>query len=131
MMKKYSTDQTKFSTEQPLFEPIGAYPEPEFLATNVKPPLLKRRKVVIGLIALVTLIVMLGLFIINLMIENNKKVTKPEPSPTIDNPNAVEVTPLLKRVEAAREELKEADPTKNELVFPALDYAVRIDPKSR
>ncbi len=128
-MNKYKIDQTKFSVEQPLFEQIGPLPEPEFVEKEIKPPLLKRKKVVIGLIAVVTFLVLLVLLLINMVINSRKKVTVPEASPTIGESRKVEVGPLLKRVEVAREELKEADPTKNELVFPTLDYSLRIDPK--
>jgi len=128
-MKKYKIDQTKFSVEQPLFEQIGALPEPEFVEQDVKPPLLKRRKVVIGLVIGITLLVLLILLLINTIINRSKLVAVPEASPTIEETRKVEVGPLLKRVEVVREELKEADPTKNELVFPTLDYSLRIDPK--
>lgn len=130
-MKKYEIDQTKFATEEPLFEPIGSYPEPEYEEREVKPPLLKRRKVVVTLVAAVTVLVMLLLLIVNVIIQRSKLVTVPEPSPTIENKRVPATEPLLKRVEVAKLELKEADPTKNELVYPTLDYSIRLDPKSR
>lgn len=132
MASHLNNDQTRFSLEEPLFEQMGQLPpepEPEEVAPKV--PLLKQKKFVIGLIAGVTFIVLLLLFAINAYISQQKLVGNipiPEsPTTSVTENN----DPLYQRITTAQQELKDADPSGQELVYPALDYNLRIDPKAK
>ncbi|MDQ5951365.1 MAG: hypothetical protein QG639_642 [Patescibacteria group bacterium] len=125
----YYTDpnQTKFSLEEPLFEQTGQIPGPENPEIVEKTPLLKQKKFVIALIAGVTLLVLIVLFMINAYIASQKRVQEQGPPETtieqVSDPNH----PLYQRIKSAQQELKEADPSEQDLVYPTLDYGIRLE----
>jgi hypothetical protein len=129
----YYTDpnQTKFSLEEPLFEQMGQIPGPENPEVEVKTHLLKQKKFVIALIAVVTLLVLIILFVVNEYISRQKRVQQQEPEDSVievpENPNH----PLYQRIKSAQQELKEADPSEQDLVYPTMDYNISLDEKRR
>ncbi|PIY79479.1 MAG: hypothetical protein COY81_02305 [Candidatus Pacebacteria bacterium CG_4_10_14_0_8_um_filter_43_12] len=124
-------NQTKFSVEKPLFEPLVQLPEDENPELIVKVPLLKQKRVIIGLIAGLTLMVLAMLFVVNAYIQNSKLVKNVQPDQTDTASLSANLNPLLLRVMIAQQQLKEADPSKQDLVYPTLDYDIRIDKKTR
>lgn len=129
MASHLPNDQTRFSVEEPLFEQMGHMPAPDVVEVAPKIPLLKQRKFVLGLIAGITVLVLGLLFLINAYIAQQKLVKEPE-IPDDPGQTAAGVShPLLQRIMSSEAELKDADPSGQELVYPALDYKIRIDPK--
>lgn len=127
-------DQTRFSLEEPLFEPMGQIPvdEPE-IDPNQEPktPLLRQKKFVIGLIIGVTILILVILFGVNAYIEQQKRVKPAETPPPEDIVINENDHPLLQRIMIAQQELKEADPSKQDLTYPSMDYSISIDPVKR
>jgi hypothetical protein len=129
----YYTDpnQTKFSLEEPLFEQMGQIPGPENPEVVVKTPLLKQKKFIIALIGVVTVLVLVILFVVNAYIASQKRVQdqgEPEASPN----TAVDTQhPLYQRIMSAQEELKDADPSEQDLIYPTMNYDIRLDGKKR
>jgi ribosomal protein S17 len=122
-------DQTRFSVEEPLFEQMGHVPEPDVVEIAPRTPLLKQKKFVIGLIAGITIVILGLLFVINAYIAQQKLVKEPD---LPDDPGQTTTGishPLLQRIMSSETELKAADPSGQDLVYPALDYNIRIDPK--
>lgn len=129
----YYTDpnQTKFSLEEPLFEQAGQIPGPENPEPVRKTPLLRQKKFVIALIGVVTVIVLLLLFLINSYIATHKKVQDQAPPESEVETNTGSTDPLYLRIKSAQEELKDADPSEQDLVYPSMDYDIRLDPDKR
>jgi hypothetical protein len=129
----YYTDpnQTKFSLEEPLFEQTGQIPGPENPEVIVKTPLLKQKKFIIGLIAAITLLVLVILFIVNAYIAGQKLVQKQEPVDTVNEVVKNPDDPLYQRIKSAQQELKEADPSEQDLIYPTMNYDIRLDEKRR
>lgn len=129
----YYTDpnQTKFSLEEPLFEQMGQIPGPENPEVQVKTPLLKQKKFIIALIVIITLFVLFLLFIINAYISQQKLVQEQEPpESTVQQPSDPD-HPLYQRIKSAQSELKDADPSKQDLVYPTMDHDIRLDADKR
>jgi hypothetical protein len=129
----YYTDpnQTKFSLEEPLFEQTGQIPGPENPEVVIKTPLLKQKKFVIALIAVTTILVLAILFIVNAYIAGQKLVQEQEPEDTIDLQAVDPKDPIYLRIRSAQQELKDADPSKQDLIYPTMNYDIRLDEKKR
>lgn len=128
----YYTDpnQTKFSLEEPLFEQMGQIPEPENPEVKETTPLLKQKKFVIMLIVGVTLVVLGVLYLINSYISQQKLVKDQELPEEVQEPQDPD-HPLYQRIKSGQQELKDADPSQQDLVYPTLDYGIRLDPDKR
>lgn len=121
-------DQTRFSVEEPMFEPTTGYPEePEKQQKKEVKPLLKRKGVVVAIIAGSTLFVLLLLMVINSIIRN-RQAGVPEASP-LAVPNNSQDIPLLDQVNELNKELKNADPNQPTLAFPAVNLELTLDDK--
>lgn len=129
MIAQFDQSQTRFSLEKPLFEQMGQIPidEPENPVPKV--PLLKQKKFIILLIAGITVLILVILFIVNAYISQQKKVhTDGTPEETeAASPGSSE--PLKRRIDSAQKELKDADPSQQDLVYPTMDYQLRLDSK--
>lgn len=127
----YYTDpnQTKFSLEEPLFEQMGQIPGPENPEIKVQTPLLKQKKFIIGLIAVVTLIILLMLYLINAYISGKKLIQDQAPPEFSAGEELQSTDPLYLRIKSAQAELKEADPSEQDLVYPTMNYDIRLDPE--
>ncbi len=120
-------NQTQFLAEEPFFEQPIPLPT---TAVAAKPfvPFFKRRKTIIFLILASTLVLLMIIFVVNLIVERNRKLGLPQqfslatPSPSPQNTYVLEVEKL-------RTELKAADPTVLELQPPAVDPTIRLDEK--
>lgn len=131
-MRTPQYDQTQFSLEEPLFEGMVQIPPEPVEPTEEKPKIVwyKQRKLVIAAIIGVTIFVILLLFIINMIIVASRAPFVPD-SEAVLTPTPAVSTELLDRIEATQEELKEADPNQQQLVFPAVDMEIRLDPEKR
>ena len=129
----YYTDpnQTKFSVEEPLFEQMGQMPGPENPEPVVQKPLFKQKKFIIALIAIITLLILVMLFLVNAYINERKRVQEEEPPENVVETPSDPNHPLYQRIKSAQEELKEADPSEQDLVYPTMDYNIRLDPDKR
>lgn len=125
-------DQTQFSLEEPLFENVAPLPpEPEKPKEYTpKIPWYKQRKLVILAIVGVSILVLLILYLISIIVAASRApvVSKPEEVlPVEQRPESQ----LLQRIKITRDELNEADPNQQQLVFPAVDMDLRLDPQQR
>ncbi len=122
-------NQTQFSAEEPFYEEPVALPQ---TAQVIKPvvPFFKRRKTIIALIAGATALLLLALFIINMIIEQNRRLGDPA-DVSIAPPTPVTANVLVQEVEQLRTEWKAADPSKIELQLPAVDLSIRLDDSER
>lgn len=129
LSKSSNHNQTQFSAEEPFFEQPIALPQEE---RAVKPtvPFFKRRKTIIVLIACITVVLLIVLYVANLIIERNRRLGEP-PDVTITPPAAEPDNQYLKEVEMLQAEWKEADPAQLELLPPAVDFTIRLDAPSR
>lgn len=117
-------NQTQFSFEEPIFENPLQYEEE-------KPPVVEKSKkskkklyITIGIV--VTVFLLLILFVIFLRLRNRNDVTETlKRDPAIEQ----ELGPLQRRIEQSRFLLESADPTKEDLSFPPVNFDLRLDPK--
>lgn len=117
-------NQTQFSFEEPIFENPLQYEEE-------KPPIVEKSKkskkklyISIGIVA--TVFLLLILFVIFLRLRNKNDATEPlKRDPAIEQ----ELGPLQRRIEQSRFLLESADPTKEDLSFPPVNFDLRLDPK--
>jgi hypothetical protein len=123
------TNQTQFSAEQPFFESPVGLPQDEVVAKPVV-PFFKRRKTILSIIAITTVVLLVVLFGVNYIIERNRRLHTP-PEVSIATPTPEPTNSLVEAVEQLRLELKQADPTQQQLQVPALDMTIRLDEKSR
>ena len=131
-MKEPLWSQTQFSLEEPLFEGMTAVP-PEPVVEEVKKPKIpwyKQRKLVIAAIAGATLLVIIILFIINMVIESGRRPVVADPVPLATALPAT-ASAALEKIAVTEAELKDADPNQQQLVFPAVDMSLRLDPPAR
>lgn len=110
-----------------MYEGLTQLPVDEKAAPTQKVPLLKQRRVIIGLIVGVTVFVVLLLVIINAIVARNRRPEAPEATPLPLNITSSEAAFLENKVKALQAELEAADPNKRELTFPAVDFDIRID----
>lgn len=131
-MSNRTYDQTQFSLEEPLFENVAALPPEPEKPKEEKPkiPWYKQRKLVILAIVGVSILVLLILYIISMMIAASRAPVVSEPEEVIPVEQRSE-SQLLRRIEITKDELNEADPNQQQLVFPAVDMDVRLDPERR
>ena len=132
-MSNRQFDQTQFSLEEPLFQgPAPLPPEPEKPPEAVTPriPWYKQRRLVILAIAGVSILVLIILFIINMIVAASRVPIVSDPVSVIEKDPAVS-SQLLQRIELTKEELTEADPNQQQLVFPSVDMQVRLDSAKR
>lgn len=122
-------NQTQFSAEQPFFEQPVPLPQEDHI---VKPtvPFFRRRKTIILLITIATIVLLLILFIVNAIIERNKRLGTP-PDVSVATPSPASNDPLVNEVLQLRDEWKAADPSQIELQPPAIDTELRLEPKPR
>lgn len=122
--------QTEFALEEPLFSPSGtAAPEKE-VEQLVKIPWWKKKPLVIAAIVSISLSVIVLLLIINMIIVASRRPGEP----VIGDATPLPVTPtepLVKRIEEIELQLKSANPNQPQFAFPAVDFSIRIDEKSR
>ena len=98
----------------------------------IKPvvPFFKRRKTIIVLIVGATAVLLVALFVINMIIEQNRRLGDPA-DVTVAPPAPMTTNALVQEVEQLRTEWKAADPSKIELQLPAVDLSIRLDDRER
>jgi len=125
---EFPLDQTTFSGEQPFYQ------NPELTAAQMenlakppdKKPWFKKKKVIV---AIPLLFIFLIVALIVLMPKKPNQEKEPEPTPPpVENqdPNY-----MVERIRRLQKELKQADPTKTDVLFPPVDMAIELDPKER
>mgnify|MGYP000922341031 CR=1 FL=1 len=124
-----SHNQTQFSAEEPFYEEPVALPQTERVIKPVV-PFFKRRKTIIVLIVGATAVLLVALFVINMIIEQNRRLGDPA-DVTVAPPAPMTTNALVQEVEQLRTEWKAADPSKIELQLPAVDLSIRLDDRER
>ncbi|GEM_PF-6024108 len=127
MAIKSDFNQTTFSERRPFYEQelhvLPPEPAPELPDAEKPKPIFKRKIfwLILSLLILILIIVLMAAL-------NNKGAT-PELEPVIEETPLVleNHDPLLRRIMQLEAELKEADPTKPTLVFPALKLDIVLD----
>lgn len=130
----YYTDpnQTKFSLEEPLFEQMGGLPPDENPDEEIKrTPLLRQKKFIIVIIVGFILIVLGLLYLVNAYIQSQKLVQEQAPPENVETEVANPNDPLYRRIKSAQQELKEADPSEQDLIYPTMDYDIYLDEPDR
>lgn len=117
------TNQTAFSGVQPLYQsPETSATQPPELDQLAQKPWFKTKKLFLAVIPAVFLILLLVVALLprNEAVENTLEATPP---PAIESTN----DPLLQRIQRLQAELKEADPTKTDILFPPVDMELQLD----
>lgn len=122
-------NQTQFSAEEPFFEQPVGLPQTQQVVKPVV-PFFKRRKTIILIISAITLLLLFVLFVVNLIIERNRRLGQ-SPEVTVTAPTPTPEDSLVQHVEQLRLQWKEADPSQIELQPPAVDPTIRLDPLKR
>jgi len=116
---QFNQDQTQFGLQAPILEKPIAPTEP-VSEMPVKKPLPKWAVALI--VALVLVVVLIIAFVIS------QRPTQPSGEAMIEEETKIrELTPLEQRLDTARELLRQANPTVQELPFPPIDTTLRID----
>jgi hypothetical protein len=142
MNENEAIDQTKFAEEEPLFEPRSGGKElnvkmptpaetsdlaPGNSDSSAKTPIKKSlfKKIILIAVGVIVFIVVLALIARQPQLGPSQEPTaSPSPSP-------VAVGALNQRVNQLKLDLKSADPTKQELVFPPVNLNLRLDKKTK
>lgn len=114
-------DQTKFASEEPLFE------NPELPSVPV--PVTGKQKNLL-LIGGVIAISVVSLALAGMLALSQRRVVPPQvvqasPSPTVVSPQ------LQSQLEKLSDELTAADPARPAIVFPQVDMDIRLDPATK
>lgn len=126
----FPQDQTTFVSERTFYQ------KPEMSAAEVarqqQPPPPKKpwskKKFVLVAIPILLLVVIFGLIFLI-----------PKKAPKEEKPEEIEVAPstsvesdyMVERIKRLQSELKQADPTKAELLFPPVDMGIELDSPRR
>ncbi|MCA9369246.1 MAG: hypothetical protein H6773_01755 [Pseudomonadales bacterium] len=126
MIHQYDTNQTQFAEEEVLFQNVTTPQMPQVPVENEQAQPKKKKKVLI--IGASVFGVFLLLILVLMIVGRKPQVEQvleasPSPSPTIVKDN-----PLRDRVENLQDELTEADPSNQTLVFPPVNMSIQLDP---
>lgn len=117
-------NQTQFSFEEPIFEDPTIYQEEKPVVEEVPKKSRKKLYLIIGIGAFALLLILI-LFILIRMRGGTQ-----EDDPLRRDPVAPEdLGPLEQRIEESRQLLEDADPTKQDLSYPPINFSLRLDPK--
>ena len=126
MINQYDTNQTQFAEEEALFQNVTTpeMPQAPVEEEPAKPDPKKKIMLIGGAVfgVMFLLIIILAIVGRKPMVE---QVIEPSPSPS---PVIAKDNPLRERVENLQDELGEADPTNQTLVFPPVDMSIQLDP---
>jgi hypothetical protein len=121
MNEKFNQNQTQFVIDEPLMaKPVV----PESVVKPKKPPL---PKWIWWLVSVLLVLITMALF----WAWRNSRPLAPSEEKTSVSTMQQTLSPLEERLETARQLLKGANPTTQELPFPPLDMNLRIDPVKR
>jgi hypothetical protein len=126
MNNKPFVNQTQFSLEEPIFEDTEMYAgENEEEIAKIQEVIQKRKKktfIILGVVALaLTLLILMIVYLYN----NNEILSDPDEEELVEV--IPESDPIIERINAARLELEAADPTKQDLVFPPVNFQLRLE----
>ncbi len=131
-MFEANENQTSFGLENPIFEQPPVHqlkPVAEVQSAQPQPsgPVSHKKKLI--LIGSGVTLVLVLLVVALLLVSRQPDGTLPDNF--FFSPVEVDTTPtaLEQRVEALKQELMEADPTKRDYPFPPVDMNIRLDPK--
>ena len=119
---RYNQNQTQFGSDAPIMAtPVVIEPP---TASKEKPPFWQKMpKWLIGLV-IVLIVFIVGVWLVALT--QRSAPTSEEVVSETETPER-QLTPLEERLETARELLRQANPTVQELPFPPVDTTLRID----
>ncbi|OGJ37831.1 MAG: hypothetical protein A2383_01955 [Candidatus Pacebacteria bacterium RIFOXYB1_FULL_39_46] len=122
MTDTYNQNQTQFIVEEPLLEkPVVVQPPPE-QKEEIKPSRFSKWKwLLVGGVA--TLLIIALIIVLRL----SPTMDDPEEEETSSNGIPSVLSPLEQRLEIAKQNLEQANPTTQDLPFPPLDLKLRID----
>lgn len=95
--------------------------------TKPKVPLLKQKRVIIGLIVGVIVLVVIILVIVNAVIARNRRPVAPDITPLPTAGSTVN-HPIKAKIDQVQAELETYEDNQSTLVLPAVDYQISIDP---
>jgi hypothetical protein len=118
-------DQTSFGLESPLFDQPKRRGFVEEMSPEEKARQ-KKKKIIIGLIAGGVAVFVLLVVIAAMFKPRGLQTTTPEAS--AEPQTNQELSPLEQKVETLRQELRAADPTREDIPFPPVDLEIELDP---
>jgi hypothetical protein len=126
-LPEVSSNQTQFSTEEPLFENASLPSSSQKIAPETSSP--KKPNPLFFLVVGLLFFIIVLLLIVLLLPQKNlpKLMVQPTPSPV----STAKQTELQQRVNEINTDLKNADPTKVDLLFPPVDMSLNLDPPQR
>jgi len=128
---EFSFDQTQFSLEEPLHENLAQLPQEEKpVEDKPKVPLLKRKKVVAGIIAGIIFFVIILLVIVNAIIARSRRPIAPDITPLPTGAGGP-THPIEAKIDTLEDQLKAYDESQSNLVMPAVDFEISIDEVKR
>lgn len=124
MNRRDDGDQSRFAAEEPLFESVVrpvTVGESEVLTPELLAARKKKKLFIIGGLGFVAL-----LFLLLFVSSGPKMLATPESVPVLDAPQMAQKTRLQLRLEDVRADFRQADPSKQPLLFPPLNYQLDI-----
>lgn len=125
---EFPLDQTTFSGEQPFYQ------DPELTSAQIekstkppnKKPWSKKKKVIVAIPLLFVLMV-----VVLIILMPKKPNQEKEPEPTLPPAENQDQSYMVERIRRLQKELKQADPTRTDVLFPPVDMAIELDPKEK
>lgn len=125
--KESSINQTQFSFEEPFFEDVTVPVDPKQAAAEA--PSQKGSKKLLIVIGLSGFLVLIFGVLVLVYFSRGKQIDEQQEEKLVEQTTTS--NPFQERITTAREELKDADPTKQDLSYPPIDMVLRLDPKPR
>lgn len=130
MSENLDANQTEFAGKTPILEMADSLPSPEVVVVDEKAAAkAKRTKLALVAVVFSVLVFMLLLLLIKQALP---KMAAPSPEETPDVVNQTKtLDPLLEEIYLISDDLRAADPSVEETIFPPVDMGLRLDPAKR
>ncbi|MDA1079675.1 MAG: hypothetical protein O2840_03245 [bacterium] len=125
MNRRDDGDQSRFAAEEPLFESTQRV-QPDVATVELTETELaaKKKKKVLGYAGLTFGAAILLLLVVSSLLPKSAAPATPDPDPVVSP--SLDKTELQQRIESIRSDLRQADPSKQPLLFPPLNYKLGI-----
>jgi hypothetical protein len=124
----FSTDQTSFSAEEPLFESAGLPTKPIDMVEGelpVKKPFYQSKAFLVSGGVLIAVLALVGVLIMMMIGSNGgQQVLEPSPSPVAQQ---TELDPIQQRINNLQMQLRASDPSDDPLPLPPVDLSISLE----
>jgi hypothetical protein len=118
------SDQTSFGLESPLFAPKK---KPKSLADMTPEELAAHKRKKLLMAVLVGVGIFLVLVIIMAVMLKRRTPGRVSPEASAEPESSQTLSPLEQKVETLRQDLRQADPTRQDTPFPPVDLTIELD----